>query len=138
MMKKLILFIAISFSFSGEAQTFIGKTEGEIRDYVKKNNYVLDGNDNDPEVNIRIFIYADQKLNRHYLFYYGENGICVAYSIQTDNEAAKIAALKEIEQLATEKISDHSWIQKINGKTYGWHWQGTDKFASFTSTEIKQ
>jgi hypothetical protein len=138
MSKFLILVFIACFAISTKAQTFIGKTEGEIKDYVKNNGYNLEGNDNDPVVGIRIFIYSDLKLNRNYLFHYGKDGICVAYTIQTDNALAMLAALKEVDQLATEKISDRSWIQKTNDKVYGCHYQGSEKFASFTTTEIKQ
>lgn len=82
-------------------------------------------------------LFSDAKVpvNYHYEFL---NGVCVAYTIFTSDPAEKSRIRKDLESKCQEKLNDKAWIQKIDGKIYGWNLQGNEDFTAFVTTEIKQ
>ena len=71
------------------------------------------------------------------MYTFANNKKCIAYTISTRDKATKDSLQKVIEGMTDEKLAETAWIQKVNGKTYGWHLQNGKKFFSFSTTQIK-
>lgn len=135
-MRKFIFLLGLVVSVSAKAQTFIGKTEEEIMSIQKKEGNKLTENISDSLINHITF--QDNKNPLSYLYMFNKKKICVAYIITTGSKTAKDSIQKHIEKICQEKLTDRSWVQKINGKVYGWNLQGNPPAYSFATSEIKQ
>ncbi|MGZ3931318.1 MAG: hypothetical protein ACXVP0_08140, partial [Bacteroidia bacterium] len=122
------------------AQTFIGKTEAEIRDFAGKNGYSLESANSDTIQTLRFhtMMYSDAKRPAHYLYEFNAKNICISYTIWTNDQPTKEAIQKDVEKLCQAKSASGGWVQKTNDKLYSWSYQGFESSFAFTSTEIKQ
>ncbi len=134
-MKNLILIFILAVSFSIKSQTFIGKTKAEI---VKLNAGNKLSNTEKIDTLLTNISFEDSKMPITHQFSFTKNNICVAYSIFTHDKATEEAIQKDIEKKSHEKLTDKSWVEKIDNKIYGWNLQGSEDFFVFTTTQIKQ
>lgn len=142
-MKKILFLLAITGCFAINAQsfimktpTFIGKTQDEVTAINKANNNKQLSSPNLDSLATHV-IYQDPVLELDYEFIFSKNKICVAYVTQTQNKKTKDDFLKEVEKKCAEKLSDWSWVQKLDGKNYIWNLRGGDTFYAFAVSQSK-
>ena len=81
--------------------------------------------------------FEDVKHPITYMCTFAKGKTCIAYTISTRNKATKDSLQKVIEGMSDERLAETAWIQKVDGKNYGWHLQNGKKFYSFSTTQIK-
>ncbi len=135
-MRKTILFFTLCISVSLRSQTFIGRTQEEIKSMnAKAGNKLTDTSTDSLFTDI---FYTDKKHPISYMYSFNKKNICIGYRISTEDAASKDSLQKVMEKISDEKLAPTAWIQKIDGKNYGWHLQSYGNHSSFSTTQIKK
>jgi hypothetical protein len=135
-MKKFTFLLALAVSISARSQIFIGKTQEEIiRLNLEKGNKLTE-NHNDSL--FTALTYTDNKYPVSYMYVFNKSKICMEYSITTQDKSIKDSILGDIEKKCQEKLTDRAWVQKLDGKNYGWRMmKGNHDVCTFSTTQLK-